>query len=77
LQATPPPSKKTKPNTSSSKKDDEEHSWLLEKNRFVKVREFRGRVSVDIREYYESDGELKPTRKGEWKPECGSQPLNT
>ncbi|XP_069672162.1 RNA polymerase II transcriptional coactivator [Periplaneta americana] len=62
--ATPPPSKKSKPNTSSSRKDDDEPSWLLEKNRFVKVREFRGKVYIDIREYYESDGDLKPGKKG-------------
>ncbi|PSN31161.1 RNA polymerase II transcriptional coactivator [Blattella germanica] len=60
----PPASKKSKPNTSSSKKDDEEPSWVLERNRFVKVREFKGKVYVDIREFYESDGELKPGKKG-------------
>jgi hypothetical protein len=58
-----PPTKKAKPNTSSSK-SDEEPSWLLDKNRFVKVHEFKGKVYVDIREFYESDGELKPSRKG-------------
>jgi hypothetical protein len=63
-QVNPPPSKKTKPNTSSSKKDDEEPSWVLDRNRFVKVREYRGKVYVDIREYYESDGDLKPGKKG-------------
>lgn len=62
-QVTPPPSKKAKPNTSGSK-NDEEPSWLLEKNRFVKVREYRGSVYIDIREYYESDGDLKPAKKG-------------
>jgi hypothetical protein len=63
-QVNPPPSKKPKPNTSGSKKDDEEPSWILDKNRFIKVREFRGKVYVDIREYYESDGDLKPGKKG-------------
>lgn len=63
-QVNPPPSKKTKPNTSSSKKDDEEPSWFLDKNRFIKVREYRGKVYVDIREYYEADGNLKPGKKG-------------
>jgi hypothetical protein len=58
-----PPSKKAKPNTSSSKAG-EEPSWLLDRNRFVKVREFKGKVYIDIREFYESDGELKPGRKG-------------
>jgi Transcriptional Coactivator p15 (PC4). len=58
-----PPPKKAKANTSSSKAD-EEPSWLLDRNRFVKVHEFKGNVYVDIREFYESDGELKPSRKG-------------
>jgi hypothetical protein len=58
-----PPTKKAKPNTSSSNAD-EEPSWLLDRNRFVKVHEFKGKVYVDIREFYESDGELKPSRKG-------------
>jgi hypothetical protein len=58
-----PPAKKPKANTSKSK-TDEEPSWVLDKNRFVKVHEFRGNVYVDIREFYESDGELKPGRKG-------------
>lgn len=58
-----PPAKKAKPNTSSSKAD-EEPSWLLDRNRFVKVHEFKGNVYVDIREFYEADGELKPSRKG-------------
>jgi hypothetical protein len=52
-----------KPNTSKSK-TDEEPSWVLDKNRFVKVHEFRGNVYVDIREFYESDRELRPSRKG-------------
>ncbi|XP_063238827.1 RNA polymerase II transcriptional coactivator [Bacillus rossius redtenbacheri] len=60
-----PPSKKPKSNASVSKKqDDEEPSWPLENKRFVKVREFRGKVFVDIREYYEADGEMKPGKKG-------------
>jgi hypothetical protein len=62
-QVNPPPSKKTKPNTSSSNKD-EDPSWVLDKNRLIKVREYKGRVYVDIRQYYESDGDLKPGKKG-------------
>ena len=36
-------------------------------NRFVTVREFRGKTLIDIRQYYvdnKSGGELKPTPKG-------------
>lgn len=29
------------------------------------VSEFRGKVMVGIREFYEADGELKPGKKGE------------
>nr|CAD7449153.1 unnamed protein product [Timema bartmani] len=59
-----PPSKKPKSNATGSKKNEEEPVWELEKKRFVKVREFKGKVFVDIREYYEADGELKPGKKG-------------
>lgn len=36
------------------------------KNKFVTVREFKGSVYIDIREFYEdkNSGELKPGRKG-------------
>ncbi|XP_025411807.1 RNA polymerase II transcriptional coactivator [Sipha flava] len=63
-----PPPKKSKPaDKGSSKKtnsNEEEHSWSLDKNRFVKVREFRGKLFVDIREFYEKNGELLPGKKG-------------
>lgn len=32
--------------------------------RFATVSEFRGRVMVGIREYYDAGGELKPGKKG-------------
>ena len=41
--------------------------WLsqLGKKKFVDVREFKGMVLIDIREYYEnSEGEMKPGKKG-------------
>jgi len=70
----PPPSKKVKSDTSSAKpssgaggsksKQSEEESWPLDKTRMVKINEFKGRVFVDIREYYEANGELKPGKKG-------------
>jgi len=68
----PPPSKKAKSDSSASKssgssgksKKPEEESWSLDPKRMVKINEFRGKVFVDIREYYDADGELKPTKKG-------------
>ena len=33
--------------------------------RYATVSEFHGRKMVNIREYYEADGEIKPGRKGE------------
>lgn len=43
-----------------------EVAFELEKSKFVKVREWRGSVFIDIREYYtdKNDGELKPGKKG-------------
>ncbi|KAJ7385407.1 Transcriptional coactivator [Desmophyllum pertusum] len=49
---------------SSSKKDEDFGVFELTSKRKVSVREFKGRVLVDIREFYESDGEMKPGRKG-------------
>ena len=38
--------------------------FQLADKRKISVREFKGKVYVDIREFYESDGELKPGKKG-------------
>ncbi|GAB0095462.1 RNA polymerase II transcriptional coactivator [Sergentomyia squamirostris] len=78
----PPPSKKSKSADNSAKQSSSSGSdgnleWLLEGKRFVKINEFRGRQMIDIREYYEKDGELKPGKKGislsttQWKKLCG------
>ena len=42
--------------------------FQLSRQRFVNVREFRGKVLVDIREYYEPNvGDLKPGKKGNYQ----------
>lgn len=56
------PAKKSK--SGGRTDEDGEPTWLLENRRFVKVREFKGKVMVDIREYYDAGGELKPGKKG-------------
>ncbi|XP_028142652.1 RNA polymerase II transcriptional coactivator [Diabrotica virgifera virgifera] len=60
------PAKKTKkPESKSSKSSgEEENSWSLGKNKFVKLSEFKNTWYVNIREYYNADGELKPGKKG-------------
>ena len=57
-----PPAKKSK--ASNSAGDDGADFFPLTAKRRVTVSEFRGKLQVDIREYYEADGEMKPGRKG-------------
>ncbi|XP_011303895.1 activated RNA polymerase II transcriptional coactivator p15 [Fopius arisanus] len=55
-------SKKTK---TSSKAREEEPCWELGNKKRLKVRTFKGKLYVDIREYYGNDaGELNPSKKG-------------
>ena len=37
----------------------------LSSKKFATVKKFKGKIYVDIREYYESGGEMKPGKKGE------------
>ncbi|ODM97703.1 RNA polymerase II transcriptional coactivator [Orchesella cincta] len=75
----PPPKKQAKTESSPAKSSGSkpkggggsggsggggDHSWTLDKKRVVKINEFRGTVFVDIREYYEKDGEMRPGKKG-------------
>ncbi|KAG8177380.1 hypothetical protein JTE90_015934 [Oedothorax gibbosus] len=60
-----PASKKPKTEQkSASSGNDDENMFSISKMRFVNVREFRGKVLIDIREFYDKDGELKPGKKG-------------
>jgi len=45
--------------------DGEDKKFQLDRNRYVTVRDFRGKVLIDIREYYTTaDGEERPGKKG-------------
>ncbi|XP_053980476.1 activated RNA polymerase II transcriptional coactivator p15 [Hylaeus volcanicus] len=56
------PSKKPK---QESPKEEENTVWDLGSNRQVTVRDFKGKLYVDIREmYYDKDANLKPGKKG-------------
>ncbi|CAB4001206.1 activated RNA polymerase II transcriptional coactivator p15 [Paramuricea clavata] len=49
----------------SGKNNEGEHLFQIGKKRNVNVREFKGKVLIDIREYYEDDaGNMKPGKKG-------------
>ncbi|XP_068690810.1 activated RNA polymerase II transcriptional coactivator p15-like [Montipora capricornis] len=53
-----------KSSKASSSKDEDDFSFPIADKRKISVREFKGKVYVDIREFYENDGELKPGKKG-------------
>jgi Transcriptional Coactivator p15 (PC4) len=55
-----------KASSSGGPSDDGEPSWHLGRERYVKVREFKGKTYVDIREYYvdKNTMETKPGKKG-------------
>ncbi|KAL1449191.1 hypothetical protein WDU94_000410 [Cyamophila willieti] len=62
-------SKETKDEAPAAAKEMKEEegvykSWQLDNNRFVKVKEYRGKLYVDIREHYEKDGQMLPGKKG-------------
>ena len=60
--------KVTKKPASDSNSDQDSaspNSWPLSAKRFVSINTFRGKLMVDIREFYQDDsGELKPGKKG-------------
>ncbi|XP_020604420.1 activated RNA polymerase II transcriptional coactivator p15-like [Orbicella faveolata] len=50
--------------SSRSSKDEDFGVFEIGNKRKVSVREFKGRLLIDIREFYEKDGELMPGKKG-------------
>ncbi|XP_002733216.1 activated RNA polymerase II transcriptional coactivator p15-like [Saccoglossus kowalevskii] len=64
----PKKQKKEEKKTKAPKKNSDDASddmIALAKMRYVTVRDFKGKVLIDIREYYnDNSGELKPGRKG-------------
>ena len=56
----------SKPQTAKPAGGDDEPSWDLGKNKWVKVRSFKGQTYVDIREYYvdKDTMDTKPGKKG-------------
>lgn len=59
------PSKKAKKSsTGASATEGKEPEFPLDKNRMVRVRSFKGKAYIDIREYYQKDGEQLPGKKG-------------
>lgn len=59
IQRGPVQAKKSKPND-----DAKEPSWQLDNNKRITIREFRGKSFLDIREFYNKDGEMMPGKKG-------------
>ncbi|KAK3033025.1 hypothetical protein RJ639_035503 [Escallonia herrerae] len=58
------PPKKASKNDSSDESDEVIVVCEISKNRRVSVRNWQGKVVVDIREFYVKDGKKMPGRKG-------------
>ena len=61
--------KKEKEKEKKSKNNDiiveeNEIKFILDNKKRITVHKFKGQVKVDIREFYESNGEMKPGKKG-------------
>lgn len=56
--------KKSKTESGSTTNDKGEEEWALDRNRKVTVSEFKNKIYVNVREYYEKDGKTLPGKKG-------------
>ncbi|XP_053688078.1 RNA polymerase II transcriptional coactivator [Sabethes cyaneus] len=78
---TPVKKSKTDEDAKSSTNKSGEPEWQLDRNRKITVREFKNKVYVDVREFYEKDGKELPGKKGislnvsQWKKllECADE----
>ena len=43
---------------------EKEVAFLLDKKKRITVHKFKGQLKIDIREYYEDNGEMKPGKRG-------------
>lgn len=64
-----PPSKKQKTilkcSAAKGRSENNEPQWQLSADKLIKIREFRGKLYIDIRQYYNGpNGDLLPTKKG-------------
>lgn len=60
----------------STRKEDSngDSYWEISKMRRITISSFRGKVMVNIREYYEKDGEELPGKKVSLQPQLHSYP---
>ncbi|XP_034451784.1 SUB1 regulator of transcription b [Hippoglossus hippoglossus] len=55
----------SKPGGSSKASNGDDNMFQIGKMRYVSVRDFKGKVLIDVREYWmNQDGEMKPGKKG-------------
>ncbi|XP_040276939.1 activated RNA polymerase II transcriptional coactivator p15 [Bufo bufo] len=58
-------SSKGSASTKQSSSSQEDNMFQIGKMRYVSVRDFKGKVLIDVREYFmDNQGEMKPGRKG-------------
>ena len=60
----PGPKKNKVESSRKLKNKDGDSYWELDRFKRVTVREFKGSIFVDIREFYDKNGELLPGKKG-------------